>query len=374
MKMGIRLPIGLARGMAWGLALGLAASSTPALARADRSKKAAAATKQLSAEEQEKRAAAKRFFDAGTLLYDRGDFIEAAREFERAYAEAPLGDFLYNIATAYDKGGDRKKAAEAYRKFAELMPEAKETTAARKRAEVLEKEWRELEEVEAQKRKAAEEAQKAAEKAKAARAKLPPSLPFVEPVTRFTYQTLKEIDGKAYTLLGAGARKVMGFKVYAMGLYVEDEPARAAFPSLAARAGGSDHATLLRNDLVNQWLVLGDFGKMAHLHFVRNVSAKDTRDSYRDAMPDAFSSTAPADLRRDAEAFLAMFDDIKDGDDLVIRTTADGQVIVEQNGKVKRGPKNQRLVHDIWDIWMGQKPINADLKKTLVDRVDTLGR
>jgi tetratricopeptide (TPR) repeat protein len=339
-----------------------------AFARGDKSKRPAAA--KLSPEEEEKRAAAKRFFDTGTLLYDRGDFTEAAREFERAYAEAPLPDFLYNIATAYDKGGERKKAADAYRKYAAAMPEAKESVVARKRADVLESEWKQLEEIEAQKRKAAEEALRA----QAARPKLPPSLPFVEPVTKFTYQTITTVDGKPYTLLGAGARKVIGFKVYAMGLYVEDEPARAAFPKLAARAGGSDHATLLRNDLVNQWLVLGEFGKMAHLHFVRNVSAKDTRESYREAMPDAFSSTAPAELKRDAEAFLALFDDIKDGEDLIIRTSADGQVIVEVHGQVKRGPKNQRLAHDIWDIWMGQKPINADLKKTLVDRVDTLGR
>lgn len=356
----------------WGVGLALSlAASAPSLAhaRGEKSGKKTTAPK-LSAEEEEKRAAAKRFFDTGTLLYDRGDFTDAAREFERAYAEAPLPDFLYNIATAYDKGGERKKAADAYRKYATAMPEAKEAVVARKRADVLETEAKQLEEVEAQKRKAADEVQKAA----AARAKLPPSLPFVEPVTKHTYQTLVTVDGKPYTLLGAGARKVVGFKVYAMGLYIEDEPARTAFPGLAARAGGSDHATLLRNDLVNQWLVLGEFGKMARLHFVRNVSAKDTRDSYRDAMPDAFSSTAPADLRRDADAFLAMFEDIKDGEDLVIRTSADGQVVVEQRGQVKRGPKNQRLAHDIWDIWMGQKPINADLKKTLVDRVDTLGR
>jgi hypothetical protein len=38
------------------------------------------------------------------------------------------------------------------------------------------------------------------------------------------------------------------------------------------------------------------------------------------------------------------------------------------------GPKNIKLSHDIWDIWMGSKPISADLKKTLVDRIDTLGR
>src|SRR5437764_1478112 len=75
-----------------------------------------------TAEETEKRAAAKHFYDTGMLLYDRGDFVEAAKEFERAYVESPLPELLYNIAQAYDKGGDRKKAVDAYRKYCEVMP------------------------------------------------------------------------------------------------------------------------------------------------------------------------------------------------------------------------------------------------------------
>ena len=51
-----------------------------------------------------------------------------------------------------------------------------------------------------------------------------------------------------------------------------------------------------------------------------------------------------------------------------------GEIIVEAKGQVKRGPTNLRLSHDIWDIWMGSKPISADLKKSLIDRIDTLGR
>jgi tetratricopeptide (TPR) repeat protein len=307
----------------------------------------------------EKKAAARRFFDTATLLYERGEFLDAAKEFERAYGEAPIADFLYNIATAYDKGGAREKAAAAYRRYATEMPDSKDAGFAQKRAEVLEKEAAEL---------------KAARAAPAApQRKLPPALPFVEPVTKYTYKTWVDVEGKPYTLLGAGARKVSLFKVYAMGLYVDDEAARAAFPSLAAKAGGSDHDTLLRGDLVNQWLTLADFGKMAWLHFVRDVKAKDTRDSYREALGDAGSPSAPPDLHRDVEAFLNLFDDVKSGEDILIRTTPEGQIIVEAGGKKKLGPKNVRLAHQIWDIWMGSKPINADLKRRLIDRIDTLG-
>jgi tetratricopeptide (TPR) repeat protein len=301
-------------------------------------------------------AASRRFFETGTLLFDRGEFLDAAREFERAYAEQPLPAFLYNIASAYDKGGERKKAIDAYRKYVQTMPSSPDVAAARARADVLEREWKEL------------------EAAKAPKRTVPPPLPFVEPVTRYTYQTVMNIDGVPYTLIGAGARRVFGFKVYAMGLFLEDTPARAGFPALAARAGGSDHDSLARGDLAHQFVVLGDFGKAALLHFVRNVTGKETRDAYREALGDDANSKASPDLRRDAEAFLALFDDIKDGEDLLIRTTTQGQVIVEAHGHKRLGPTNARLAHDIWDIWLGPKPISAELKKGMLDRIDTLGR
>ncbi|MCU1276484.1 MAG: hypothetical protein JWM53_30 [bacterium] len=316
------------------------------------------------AADDEKTSAAKRFYETGTLLYDRGEFLDAAHEFERAYREQPKAALLYNIATAYDKAGERAKAVENYRKYVALMPNSSEVAVSKARADVLEREAKEL-----------AAARASAEKPAATPARnIPPPLPFVEPVTKYTYQTWVKVDGMPYTLIGAGARKVYGFKVYAMGLYLEDEPARKGFPSLAARAGGSDHDSLARGDLAHQFVVLGDFGKAALLHFVRSVSGKDTRDAYREALGDDIGRNASPDLKRDAEAFLAMFDDIKDGEDLTIRTTGAGQVIVEAHGQKKAGPTNVRLAHDIWDIWLGQKPISADLKKGMLDRIDTLGR
>lgn len=312
----------------------------------------------------EKTDAARRFYESGTYLFDRGQFVEAAQEFERAYAQAPKAALLYNIASAYDKGGERKKAIDNYRKYAAAMPTSPDVDAARARANVLEREQRELDAAKAAAQRPATEP----------RRNIAPPLPFVEPTTKYTYQTWMTIDGKPYTLIGAGARRVYGFKVYAMGLYLEDEPARRAFPELAAKAGGSDHDTLARGDLAHEFVVLGDFGKAALLHFVRNVSGKETRDAYRDCLADDVGARAPADLKRDTEQFLSLFDDIKDGENLMIRTTAQGQVIVEAHGQKRVGPTNPRLAHDIWDIWLGQKPISSDLKKSMLDRIDTLGR
>jgi hypothetical protein len=193
-------------------------------------------------------------------------------------------------------------------------------------------------------------------------------------VTGQTFQTVATFDGRRHVLLGVGARKYFGFKVYAMGLYVEEDPSRRAFPRLAASAGGSDHDSLARGELANEFVILGDFSKAAVLHFVRDVSGKDSQKNYREALGDSASARAPVELKRDAEAFLALFDDVKSGDVVTIRTTADGQIFVDVAGKTRPGPKNLRLSHDIWDIWLGPRPISSDLKKGLVDRIDTLGR
>jgi len=86
------------------------------------------------------------------------------------------------------------------------------------------------------------------------------------------------------------------------------------------------------------------------------------------------SGGAPSDLQRDIEAFVALFDDVAAGEDVLIRSTPEGQIIVEAHGQKRLGPTNLRLSHDIWDLWLGAKPISSDLKKTILDRVDTLGR
>src|SRR5260221_9045286 len=103
------------------LMLLLAAVGFPALALA---KKAAPPAPAPVDEEQ---ATARRFYEAGMLLFNRGQFLDAAREFEHAYAEKALPDIQYNIGAAYDKGGERKKAVEAYRKYVATMPGAPDT-------------------------------------------------------------------------------------------------------------------------------------------------------------------------------------------------------------------------------------------------------
>jgi tetratricopeptide (TPR) repeat protein len=80
---------------------------------------------------------ARALFASGTDLYDRGEFLEAARDFEHAYELDPLPDLLFNIGAAYDRGGDFAAAVRFYRRFAAATKDAHEARLANKRADVL---------------------------------------------------------------------------------------------------------------------------------------------------------------------------------------------------------------------------------------------
>ena len=300
--------------------------------------------------------AAKRFYDAGTKAFEAGRFREAAAEYERAFAAQPLPAFTYDVASAYDKAGASDEALAAYRRYLSLPAhDVKDEPAVRARIEVL-------------------------ERAKVVPAPAPVApvapkravFPYVEPVTRHSFPTSMNIGDKDYALLGAGNMS----KIYSMALYVEDEPARAQFARLVAQAGGTDHASLFRNDQAPQFIVLGDFGKHAVFFFEKAMTVAKLRDIYRDALADDTKSSATPELRRDAEAFLALFDrDMKPGDELHLHTDADGEIFVHVgSGFTRTGPRNQRIVHDLWTAWLGPKPVTNELKSRLLDRMDSLAR
>lgn len=196
-----------------------------------------------------------------------------------------------------------------------------------------------------------------------------------EPASGHRFAASLTYGGKPYTLIGVGIRKKFVVKVYAMGLYVEHAAAKQAFPSLATKAGGPERDRLLSGDKAQTFVAWGRFGKLGVMHFVRNVDREKIQEAYRDSLANALSDKASADLRRDAQAFVALFDkDIKDGQELRIHTDDTGKITVEIAGEKKDGPQNPQLGRQIWEIWLGPKPISKDLQRGLVARIDELGK
>jgi long-chain acyl-CoA synthetase len=196
-----------------------------------------------------------------------------------------------------------------------------------------------------------------------------------EPATGRSFESNITVDGRPYVLLGAGVRKKFVVKVYAMALYVDETDARHAFPALVSRAGGQQHAKLTSSDHAQSFVIWGTFGKHAVLHFVRDVDAAKIRDAFAEGLEDELSDKAPADLKQAATQFLDLFDhDMKEGQEIVIHSGADGKIDVTMPGGTKHGPESGKLARSVWGIWLGAKPISADLRRALVERIDALGK
>jgi hypothetical protein len=181
--------------------------------------------------------------------------------------------------------------------------------------------------------------------------------PVVEPSTGQSFDDSKSIDGKRYALLGVGVRKKFIIKVYSMALYADEAEAKRAYKS----SGGGDATTFVAGN---------NFGKLAVLHFARDVDSAKIRGAYEEGLADELSDKAPADIKQGAQAFIAAFDkDLKSGQEIMVRTV-DKKIDIEVAGTRKQLATTPALSKAIWNIWLGAKPISKDLKTGLVSRVD----
>ncbi len=60
---------------------------------------------------------ARALFEEGARLYEDGEYAQAARRWEAAYAEDPRPGFQYNLAQAYERLGEGTRALAAYERY-----------------------------------------------------------------------------------------------------------------------------------------------------------------------------------------------------------------------------------------------------------------
>ncbi len=155
------------------------------------------------------------------------------------------------------------------------------------------------------------------------------------------------------SLLGVGLRTktIAKVKVYAVGLYVADS---ALSGSLKGKAG----TPALYSELVN-----GDFKKKVVQKFLRDVSTDQIRDGFRDVLKGAGSKT---------DVWVGYFNDVRSGQEVVIGWTP-GVGLETQTAGLKKPPLNDKaFAAAVFGIWLGEKPIQDDIKKDLVARAGEL--
>lgn len=151
------------------------------------------------------------------------------------------------------------------------------------------------------------------------------------------------------TLLGVALRTktIARVKVYAIGLYVADP---AVSGPLKGKAGTAD----LYKELLN-----GDFKRKVVMKFVRDVSTDQIRDGFRDSLKGVGS---PADT------WINYFSAIREGQECVIAWTPGAGLETKVAGVDKPAINDKAFASAVFGIWLGDKPVQEDVKKDLVAR------
>ena len=161
------------------------------------------------------------------------------------------------------------------------------------------------------------------------------------------------------SLLGVGLRvRKIAFitaKVYAIGLYVGDT---ALAGPLAAYKGRTTAPELYRD------LVWGDFEKQVTLKFTREVGKQRIQEAMRETL-------AGADKAR-VDQFVSYFPEVHTGEECVLRWGAGGVLETTMAGQPRPAIADKNFAAAVFAIWLGEKPIQEDIKRDLVSRAPLL--
>ena len=155
------------------------------------------------------------------------------------------------------------------------------------------------------------------------------------------------------SLLGVGLRTktILKVKVYAIALYVADA-------ALAGPLKGKSAPALAHE------LCWADFPKEIHLHLVRDVSASQMQEAIREALEHADKARV--------DTFVSYFGDIKTGEEYVLRWAPGGILETIAKGTPRPPIADKNFAAAVFGIWLGDDPIQDDIKRDLMARATLL--
>lgn len=151
------------------------------------------------------------------------------------------------------------------------------------------------------------------------------------------------VGGQELVLNGAGIRTKAIFKVYVGSLYV---PAKAS-------------------DLAG---VLAKAPRRVQMNLLRNLSADDLVNALVDGLKDANSADEVAAVKAQTDQMVTImkaFGEVKEGN-VVTLDFVDGATHITFNGAAKGTIAGEPFNRALTKIWVGDKPVQADLKKAML--------
>ena len=151
------------------------------------------------------------------------------------------------------------------------------------------------------------------------------------------------VGGQELALNGAGIRTRAVFKVYVGSLYV---PGKAA--DLAA--------------------VLAKGPRRIQMNLLRNLSPDDLVNALNDGLKENNTEAEMAAVKAQQDQMMSImkaFGDVKEGN-VVTLDFVDGATVVGFNGAAKGTIPGEPFNKALTKIWLGDKPVQADLKKAML--------
>jgi len=151
------------------------------------------------------------------------------------------------------------------------------------------------------------------------------------------------VGGQDLVLNGAGIRTKAIFKVYVGSLYV---PAKA--PDLAG--------------------VLAKGPRRVQMNLLRNLSADDLVNALVDGLKENNTEAEMAAVKPQQDqlaTIMKAFGEVKEGN-VVTLDFVDGATVVGFNGAPKGSIPGEAFNKALTKVWLGDKPVQADLKKAML--------
>ncbi len=177
---------------------------------------------------------------------------------------------------------------------------------------------------------------------------------------------------------GTGVHQLMGtairvktflkVKVYAFGLYVDPEAARATLSDFRDKSA----STLERDKEFFQRILDMDFAMTLRLVMTRDVGGEDMADAFDGALRPRVQRAAEEMNMPGGESALEQFrgyfslDEMTKEAEIVFSCGPDGRLETLVKGESQPGIESAALCWALFDVYIGEKPISGDGKKKVI--------
>jgi hypothetical protein len=190
-------------------------------------------------------------------------------------------------------------------------------------------------------------------------------VPFPRQITPPGGMQIQQLMGTAIRV-----KTFLKVKVYAYGLYVDPDGARAALSAFMDKSA----PTLERDKEFYERILDMDFGMTLRLVMTRDVGGEDMADAFDGALRPRVQRAAEELDMPGGEAALERFrsyfslDEMTKGAEIVFSCSPEGRLETLVKGESQPAIESPALCWALFDVYLGEKPISGDGKKRVIAR------